>query len=232
MTEKWIIDEVQYAGPEHLDAAYVSGYDRKAQVDPTPDLQALIDLGLSQNSRVIDFGAGSGTFALAIAPYCQEVIAIDPSPAMNAYLRAAVAAAQVSNLTVVNSGFLSYEHRGEPVDFIFTRNALHHLPDFWKTLALSRLRTLLAPHGILRIKDLFYDFAPEESAAKLADWVAGAVDDPAKGWTAAELAEHVRTEYSTFSWLFELMLHQTGFEIIERSYQRAIYGTYTCRLRA
>ena len=83
--------------------------------------------------------------------------------------------------------------------------------------------------GIILIKDLIYNFRPEETEEKLAAWLAGAVADSAVGWTADELAEHVREEYSTFSWLFELMLQQTGFEIIMRAYQREIYGTYTCR---
>lgn len=231
MTEKWLIDEVQYAGEEHLDEGYVEGYDRKAQFDPTDDIQQLLQLGLSKSSNVIDFGAGSGVFALAIAPYCRSVVAVDPSPAMNARLQAAVVKAGIRNLAVVNSGFLTYNHSAEPVDFIFTRNALHHLPDFWKALALTRMHALLAPQGILRIKDLIFDFNPGETDEKLAAWMAGAVDNAALGWTADELAEHVRKEYSTFSWIFELMLQRTGFAIMDRAYGRHVYGAYTCYAR-
>ena len=61
--------------------------------------------------------------------------------------------------------------------------------------------------------------------------MAGAVDDPARGWTATELAEHVRIEYSTYSWLFEPMLERTGFEILDRDYAREAYGAYRCRRR-
>lgn len=228
MAEEWLIDELHYAGAEHLDEAYVDGYDRKAMVDPTDDIQKLLQLGLSQRSTAIDFGAGSGTFALAIAPYCRSVIAIDPSPAMNAHLQASSSKAGISNLSIVNSGFLTYHHAAEPVDFIFTRNALHHLPDFWKTLALTRMHALLVPNGILRMKDLIFDFNPDETQAKLAEWMTGAVDDPAVGWTAAELAEHVRKEYSTFSWIFEAILQRTRFAILDRAYQRNVYGAYTC----
>jgi hypothetical protein len=62
-------------------------------------------------------------------------------------------------------------------------------------------------------------------------WIAGAVDDPTRGWTADELAEHVRIEHSTYSWLFEPMLERTGFEILDRSYVRGVYGAFTCRRR-
>ena len=56
-----------------------------------------------------------------------------------------------------------------------------------------------------------------------------AVSDPASGYTADELATHVRTEFSTFSWLFEPMLERAGFAILERRSVRGAYGAYTCR---
>jgi hypothetical protein len=46
-------------------------------------------------------------------------------------IRAKVAAANLSNVEVVLTGFLIYEHSGEPADFIYSRVALHHLPDAW-----------------------------------------------------------------------------------------------------
>ena len=57
------------------------------------------------------------------------------------------------------------------------------------------------------------------------------MSDPALGWTASELAEHVRIEFSTYSWLLEAMLDRTGFEILDRDYRRHVYGAYTCRRR-
>lgn len=231
LSENWRIDETRHAGEEHLDTAYVEGYDRKAQFDPAEDIHWLIQLGLSKSSRVIDFGAGTGTFAMAVAPHCLSVIAVDPSPAMTARLQESVAEAGLQNVSISRSGFLSYNPPAKPVDFIFTRNALHHLPDFWKVLALSRMRAMLAPGGILRIKDIVFDFGPEQTQEKLEEWMAGAVSDSGLGWTAEELAEHVRKEYSTFRWLFEPMLQRTGFEIMDRNYHRHVYGTYTCRTR-
>lgn len=230
LTEKWLIDELSYVGEEHLDEAYVRGYDHKAQFDPSDDIHHLRQLGLSRESTVIDFGSGTGTFAMAIAPYCQSVIAVDPSPAMNTLLQEARVKAGIENLSISHNGFLTYRHLADPVDFIYTRNALHHLPDFWKVLALSRMRLMLVPQGIIYIKDIIFDFNPDETKEKFDAWMSGAIDDASLGWTANELAEHVREEYSTFSWIFELMLQRTGFEIIDRDYRRNVYGTYTCRI--
>jgi hypothetical protein len=32
---------------------------------------------------------------------------------------------------------------------VFTRNALHQLPDFWKAIALDRIVSFLRPNGTL-----------------------------------------------------------------------------------
>ena len=96
---------------------------------------------------------------------------------------------------------LSYVHDGEPADVVFTRNTLHQVPDFWKGIALERIASFLRPHGMLRLRDLVFDFAPHEAAERIEAWMSAAVSDPAAGWTAEELAEHVRTEFSTYSWL-------------------------------
>jgi ubiquinone/menaquinone biosynthesis C-methylase UbiE len=227
--KQWWLDELAYAGQEHLDAAYVAGYERKAGFDPSEDVAALTAAGLNANSVVLDLGAGSGVFAVAVAPLCRRVIAIDVSPAMLAYMRDKVARLGIKNVEVIRGGFLSYEHVGEPVDFVYTRNALHQVPDFWKGIALDRMWKVLKPGGILRLRDLVFDFEPRDADVRIGAWMAGAVDDSAKGWTAAELAEHVRIEFSTYSWVFEPMLERTGFEIFERGYARGAYGTYTCR---
>ena len=49
------------------------------------------------------------------------------------------------------------------------------------------------------------------------------------GWTRAELEEHVRTEYSPFSWILEPMLERCGFEIRAAEYGASqTYAAYTC----
>jgi hypothetical protein len=75
-----------------------------------------------------------------------------------------------------------------------------------------------------------YDFQPDEAETIFAGWLAGAAADPADGYTAADYAEHIRTEHSTFRWLLEPMLTAAGFEIAEVSYERRLYAAYTCVL--
>jgi len=225
----WWIDEVAHAGQEHLDPAYVAGYERKAGYDPAADIEILRGHGLDRDSTIIDLAAGTGRFTIDVARHCRQVIAVDVSRAMIAMLRRRVDELGITNVTVVEAGFLSYEHTGEPIGFAFCRNALHQLPDFWKGIALSRIAAMMMPGGILRLHDLVFDFEPSEASERIPVWMDGAVDDSTRGWTADELAEHVRIEYSTYSWLFEPMLERTGFEILDRSYVRGAYGAYTCR---
>jgi ubiquinone/menaquinone biosynthesis C-methylase UbiE len=228
-TAEWVPDELGHAGPEHLDAAYVQGYDRKAGTDPAEDVEVLRALGLSPDSTLVDVGAGTGTFALAVAPYCGRVIAVDVSPAMLRVIKEKTKQAGIANIDVVQAGFLSYEHRGEPVDFVYSRNALHHLPDFWKVIALGRIAAMLRPGGVLRLHDLVYSFDPGETERVVARWLAGAAARPEAGWTSEEFATHLREEYSIFSWLLEPMLGRTGFDIRDvRHSPVQTYSAYTC----
>jgi len=225
----WMLDELAHAGPEHLDEGFIAGFDRKqGYPDPVADIVAFEARGLGGTSVIVDFGAGTGQFAIPAARRFGRVIAVDVSPAMLAALGAkAKATANEASLECVHGGFLSYSP-AEPVDGVYTRNALHQLPDFWKVIALRRIADMLRPGGVLRLLDLIYDFGPGETSAVFGDWFANAATDPATGYTAADYAEHIRTEHSTFRWLLEPILAATGFEVTDVSYERRLYGAYTC----
>lgn len=225
----WYLDELAHAGPEHLDAAYVEGYDRKARVDPTTELQHLQDLGLGQGSTLVDLGAGTGTMALAAAPLCRRVIAVDVSPVMLAVLGREAEQRGLGNVECVQAGFLSYTHAGPAADFVYTRHAMHQLPDFWKAIALREIASMLRPCGVLRVRDLFLSCRVDEVHGVVEAWLRGAAEHSEQGWTRAELETHLREEYSTFTWLFEPMLQQAGFEIHDATYSESrIYAGYTC----
>jgi ubiquinone/menaquinone biosynthesis C-methylase UbiE len=225
----WFLDEARHAGSEHLDAAYVAGYDRKAGTDPSDDLAVLRDLGLNETHTVVDLGAGSGRFALAAAPVCRRVVAVDVSPAMLALLRQKAAQLGVRNVEYVQGGFLSYEHRGDLADFVYSRHALHHLPDFWKSLALHRIAAILKPGGILFLRDLVFFFEPHEAGQVIEAWLANAPQRTEVGWTRSELETHLREEHSTFSWLLEPMIERAGFQIRQVQHGKSrVHSAYTC----
>jgi ubiquinone/menaquinone biosynthesis C-methylase UbiE len=229
MRQQWMLDELAHAGPEHLDPGFVAGYDRKqGYPDFTADIAVLKAHGLGPVSTVVDLGAGTGSFALAAAASFGRVVAADVSPAMIGSVRARAADEGMEGVECVQAGLLSYEHAGLPADAVFTRNTLHQVPDFWKAVALERIAAMLRPGGILRLRDLIYDFQPGEADAVIGRWLDGAADDPEHGYTSEDFAEHIRTEFSTFRWLLEPVLTATGFEIADAEFRGRIYGAYTC----
>lgn len=204
-------------GRENLDRSHVSRYDEKEDADAANEVRLLQSAGLGQASIVVDLGAGTGQFALAAAEVCRRVTAVDPSPVMLSLLRDK-ADEQSAPLEIVERGFLTYEHDGDPPDVVYSRYALHHLPDFWKAVALDRIRRMLRPDGILRLWDVVYHFPADEAEDRIEQWCATGSSSDDGGWTRAELEEHVRDESSTFTWLLEPMIRQTGFEIRDVSY--------------
>lgn len=225
----WMIDEQRHVGLEHLDIAYAARYDRKAQHDPTSDIELLRRRGLNAESLVVDFGAGTGTFAMAVAEHCSKVIAVEPSAAMLAVLGEKADAAEVNNLVPIQSGVLSYTHEGPLADFVYSRNALHHLPDFWKALALSRIADVMKPGGVLYLRDIVYSFDLVDTPLAIEAWIRAGAASSAEGWTPEELAQHVREEHSTFTWLMEVMLERADFEVAEASFsESAIFASYLC----
>jgi ubiquinone/menaquinone biosynthesis C-methylase UbiE len=226
----WVVDEVAYAGRENLDPAHVARYDGKMDAEAAGELAALQAAGLGGDATVIDMGAGTGQFALVAADVVRRVIAVDVSPVMLECLRSKLRSRGVGNVECVEGGFLTYEHGGEPADLVYSRFALHHLPDFWKAQALVRMADMLRPGGMLRLSDVVYGFEPAEAEACLERWISETASEGVEGgWTRAELEEHVRDEHSTFTWLLEPMLERAGFAIEEAEYSEdRILASYRC----
>jgi FkbM family methyltransferase len=231
MRTDWMLDEPAHAGPDHLDPEAVTRYDRKQGDAPDRAAQADVELlraaGLDATSTVVDLGAGTGPFALAAARHVGRVIAVDISPAMLAHLERRVQECGLADVEVVRGGLLSYDHEGPPADAVHTRNVLHQLPDLFKVVALHRIAGMLRPGGVLRLRDLILDCSPDQLDDVVARWFDAAPTDPAEGYTAEDLAGHLREEHSTFAWLLRPMLEATGFRIVEED-QTLAFGAYTC----
>ena len=97
--------------------------------------------------RVLDLGAGIGTFSAALAGLGGHVVAVEPDPALAPALRARLAGRE--NVLVLEQGLeeLTAEAIGGAVDAIVCFNVLEHIAD--DVGALGRMRELLAPGGRL-----------------------------------------------------------------------------------
>lgn len=232
--ESWLLDELGCAGRENLDEVHVARYDVKEDAQAAEEVRLLEDGGLlGPESTVVDLGAGTGQFALAAAAVCRRVVAVDVSPVMLGRLDAKIRAARLGNVECVAAGFLTYEHEGSPADLVYSRYALHHLPDFWKAIALARMASAMRPGAVLRLWDAVYRFDPSAAESRLDAWIDEATStDAATGWTRAELAEHIRDEHSTYTWLLEPMIERAGFDITAADYtDSGIFARYLCTRR-
>lgn len=136
----WQYDEFKQVGKDYGSPMEVEVYD-SSHAD-FRDLEAesnevLDSLAIRPGDVLIDFGSGTGTFAIQAARRCARVYAVDVSAAMLDYAKAKAAGAGTSNIFFSLGGFLTYEHPDQPVDAIVTTFAFHHLPDFWKGIALA-----------------------------------------------------------------------------------------------
>jgi len=232
--DSWWLDERAHAGREHFDEQHARRYDAKMDAQAAEEVDALRKAGvLDRNCSVVDMGAGSGQFSLAAAPICRRVVAVDVSPVMLGRLTEKLDRCAVSNVEAVRAGFLTYRHSGGPADVVYSRFALHHLPDFWKAIALRRIADVLRPGGVLRLWDVVYSFEPADAVDRIEAWITETMAaDIERGWTRAELAEHVRDEHSTFTWLLEPMIERAGFDRIDTDYSASgMLARYLCRKR-
>ena len=114
--ERW--QELIRARANQMDAAYARlgrtsadfwdrrarGFHRATRESATGDPFYLrLREQLTPQSSVLDVGAGTGRFALALAPYARQVTALEPNAAMLSYLRQEVEACGVTNLVTVQS---------------------------------------------------------------------------------------------------------------------------------
>jgi ubiquinone/menaquinone biosynthesis C-methylase UbiE len=230
-----MLDEYASAGRENLDTDHVDRYDSKEDAHAVAEVAVLTKLGLNAESIVVEIGVGTGQFTVAVAGACKRVVAVDVSPPMLARLRSNVAEAGIGNVAVVESGFVSYEHQGPSADVVYSRYAMHHLPDFWKGVALARIHAMLKPGGVFRLWDVVYNFDPSDAAERIESWCSTGEDvaplEPLEeGWGRWELEEHVRDEHSTYTWVLEAMFTRVGFAIETAEYSDdAMFAKYVLR---
>ncbi|MBI5211809.1 MAG: class I SAM-dependent methyltransferase [Nitrospirae bacterium] len=224
----WQYDEFKQVGTDYGSKAEVEIYD-SSHADfrdmEAESIRILDSLEIKRSNVLIDFGSGTGTFAIQAARRCARVYAVDVSRAMIDRAEAKAIKAGTSNIEFHHAGFLTYEHNDSPVDAVVTTFAFHHLPDFWKGIALKRVNSMLKPGGQLYIHDVILEETNAvENIAALIDKLA-----TAGGKLLREDTErHFRDEYSTYDWVMDGLLSRSGFTIKSKHIEGGVLGTYIC----
>jgi len=205
---------------EIYDSSHADFRDMEAE-----NMQVLERLEIKKDNRLIDLGSGTGNFAIQAARRCAKVYAIDVSQAMIDCAAAKAFKAGTPNIEFHHAGFLTYQHQDAPVDAVVTTFAFHHLPDFWKGIALQRVNSMLKPGGQLYIHDVIL-----EEANALAN-IAALVDKlgTAGGkFMREDIERHFRDEYSTYDWVMDGLLSRAGFTIKSKQMDAGVLGSYIC----
>jgi ubiquinone/menaquinone biosynthesis C-methylase UbiE len=222
--------EEEQIGVDYLDPEVADNYDEQhAQFrDFKKEAQDVIDqLNIKSEDTVLDFGCGTGGIALKLAGHCRRVIGVDISQSMLDVLKKKCQKYGIDNIETHCAGFLSYQHVGGPVDKIVSKVALHHLPDFWKSVALLNMARILKKGGKLYLFDVIYTFKAtdyEESLENLVEMMGQQAGET----MAQEAIVHIRDEYSTYDWIMEGLLKTTGFSIDSKTVEAENYVTYIC----
>jgi cyclopropane fatty-acyl-phospholipid synthase-like methyltransferase len=113
------------------------------------------------------------------------------------------------------------------VDAVVSVAALHHLPDFWKQVALRRTAKMLKRGGKLLLFDIVFPSAAQDLDARIQAWIES-IRKKAGSRLAEEAEVHVSKEYSTYDWVMEGLLRRAGFRIAGKHAGEGFQTTYVC----
>jgi SAM-dependent methyltransferase len=105
--------------------------------------EVAVKLGFDRSQRLLDVGAGPGILAIGFAPYCGEIVGVDPEPAMIEAARSAAARAGVAAKFIEGR----FEDMGRSLgafDVVIIGRAIHWLDPEPARTALDRV---VAPRG-------------------------------------------------------------------------------------
>ena len=219
LARDWYYNERRRIG---LDNAVASIYGDSADSDLRARA-ALTMLGVQKGWRVADIGCGIGVLATEAALMGAEVDAVDISPAMLA-LAEVYARDRKARIRAQSAGLLSFAYEPNSYDLIVSEFTLHHLPDFWKAVAMARIFAALKPGANFFMRDIVFLSMPDGSERDIGDWADFNIKN--HDFERDSVVTHMRDEYSTFGWVMERMLTEVGFTLVSADYHAPLHGTY------
>ena len=229
MTYPWYYNETVTLNVDFHDPKEVEEYDErmgKLRNVAAEAEEIAEDLALSPDSTVWEIGTGTGECSLALASRCRRIYATDISRAMLAYARKKKEERRVNNVVFEVGGFLSGFQPECGVNGIVSQLALHHLPDFWKSMAFKVVSKKLLPNGRFYLRDVIFPSDVDNYDSFFAQAVEG-LRARAGDEMARRTIQHIRKEYSTLDWILEGMMERNGLKIVKKE-SEGFLTVYVC----
>ena len=225
-----IFDEKKPVGGTFLDLERARKWDERISKIESNNIEKTRhianQLKLTKTCTVADLGCGTGFFTVELSKHCKKVIAIDISPIMLDLLNEKIQSNGIANIECINKGILEFlsEYNGF-VDALILQVSFHHLPDFWKAVAIHHMARILKPGGKVFLSDVIFSFPVSEYEGcfkEMIDFMASKGDD---GLTR-DAEKHLLEEYSTFDWIFEGLFQKCGFKMVSKVVHSSTYCDY------
>ena len=143
-----------------------------------PKLLSVMDLLLPDDGRILDIGCGFGLFAAYFGQTqpARRILGVDPDERRIAMAR------RVCKGLGLDNEFIAGDARDVPLEGTFSGayvlDVMHHVPKADQLPLLERLRDLLAPRGVLVVKDITTEPAFGLEFTRLLDRVMVGWDEP------------------------------------------------------
>jgi ubiquinone/menaquinone biosynthesis C-methylase UbiE len=136
------------AQPSRFWNRHAKGYAKRPVADEASYQKKLVLTRdyLNTDMEVLEFGCGTGTTALALAPLVKYIHAIDISTKMLEIARTKAETAGIRNVAFVQSGLDDLNGSDEAYDVVMGHSILHLLDD--KEAAIARVYGILKPGGV------------------------------------------------------------------------------------
>jgi putative AdoMet-dependent methyltransferase len=121
----------------------------------------------------------------------------------------------LKNIEFVNAGFLNRELPSDSYDAVISQLALHHLPEFWKSVAIYNIHRILKTGGRFYLLDSILSFdIPSHSKAvtNIIEFARSRMGNK----IADEIVINIRDEYPAYDWAIENLLLKSSFRIENR----------------
>ena len=222
LARDWYYNERRQIG---LDSAVASIYEQNDDRDARAR-STLSMLDVQPGWRIADIGCGNGVLACEAAMLGAEVDAIDISPAMLALATLQAGDRKVA-IRTQSAGLLSFAYQPNSYDLVVSEFTLHHLPDFWKAVAMARIFGALKPGANFYLRDIVFVSMPDGSERDVEQWADFHIKN--HDFERDSVVTHMRDEYSTFGWVMERMLTDVGFTLVSADYHAPLHGVYLLR---